>query len=269
LPYAPYKGNVAPMPTSFSIAALHINSYTALIALAALLGSFWALVQLRLRLTPATVSQIINALLLIGLGAILLGRAGYVLLHLDYFQEHTAEILSATAGPGYSEHAALVGALLGWALAQRLRLPLDAGSLIVLASLVGMAASLGCIPNGCAYGREVFWTNGSAWPWALRADWPDIYQVNNPRLPTQLFMAAGLLVLLIVVVSRRKRHGMGNGMLAAWLVWVALLDFGIQFLRADDMLVLGALRVQQWADIVLFTIAGLWLIGLRMHHKRV
>ncbi|MFW5773036.1 MAG: DNA-processing protein DprA, partial [Phototrophicaceae bacterium] len=53
-------------------------------------------------------------------GALLVGRAGHVLLHWRYFQDHTAEITRLRAG-GLDWHGAVLGALLALLIAARLR----------------------------------------------------------------------------------------------------------------------------------------------------
>jgi len=89
--------------------------------------------------------------------------------------------------------------------------------------LVGIGASIGCVPNGCGYGREVFWT-GDPLLWLLRVDWPDVMLVRNPRLPTQLFTVAWLMVCLMAVQRLRR---------PVWaIVMIAAGDWLIGFLRA-------------------------------------
>jgi prolipoprotein diacylglyceryltransferase len=132
----------------------------------------------------------------------------------------------------------------------------------VLFTLAGIGASVGCIPAGCAYGREVYWTDG--WLWSLRADWPDATLINNPRLPTQLCMALWLGVCLCIVWLARTRHwriAQGGWMLLSWVTLFALGDFIIQFARADAMPMLGPLRISQWADVAFVTgyVIELWI----------
>ncbi|HEY3342936.1 MAG TPA: prolipoprotein diacylglyceryl transferase family protein, partial [Anaerolineae bacterium] len=133
----------------------------------------------------------------------------------------------------------------------------------VLMTLAGAGASIGCIPAGCAYGREVFWTDG--WLWQLRVDWPDATLINNPRLPTQLFMLIWLLVCLLIIWvahTRHWRYSQGNRTLALWITLFAVGDFFIQFARADLMPVFGPLRAAQWADVAL-ALLGAGLLSLR------
>jgi prolipoprotein diacylglyceryltransferase len=259
-----------PMPDQISIGPFGIDSYTFCAGMGAILGIAWILAA-RLRNSaqdaPGAVSATLNGLLLVGIGSSVAGRLAYALIYLDYFRDHLAEIASA-ASPGYSGQAAILGGMAGWWLARRLRLPVADPGLVVLATLIGIGASLGCVPHGCAYGQEVFW-GGTSWieqlAWLLRVDWPDAYRISNPRLPIQLFLAGWLALCgVIALVPARRRQplspvsptrGIRLSPVALWLVLFAMGDFALQFARADPMPVVAGLRAAQWLDIVL------WLAG--------
>jgi prolipoprotein diacylglyceryltransferase len=245
------------MPIYLYLGTLALNTYTLCVALAALVGGAFTIWQARA--TWRTVAGALNALLVIGFGALLAGRLGYALLNAAYFAESPAQIISLSS-PGYWEHAALAGGLLGWVIARRLSWRISASALVALATLIGIGASVGCIPNGCAYGREVFWQDG--WGWDFRVDWADAYLINNPRLPTQLFMAGWLVIVSIVsYVLTRHREAPFIGI---WLIMFALGDFAIQSVRADAMLTLAGLRAPQWADMGLAACGTLILLAERI-----
>jgi phosphatidylglycerol:prolipoprotein diacylglycerol transferase len=255
------------MSSQIHIASIAVNSYTAYVVIAALLAAGWA--AWRASSSPGGRSAVLNGLLIIGAMSLALGRVGYGLLNLSYFQEHPAELIS-TASPGYSEHAVILGGLLGWALTQRLRQRVPATSLVLLATFIGIGASIGCVPNGCAYGREVFWTDGLLWQ--LRMDWPDAYTINNPRIPVQLLEAAWLLLcLLFALAAARTSAGARDGtILLLWTVLFALGDFVLQFLRADPAGIVMGLRIPQWADfaLCLITVAGLAIYNRKLVQSR-
>lgn len=249
------------MPSQVYLGSLAINSYTLCIALGALVGCAYTVWQARASWRQA--SQTLNALLIIGVSALVMGRAGYALLNISYFSERPTEIISLSS-PGYWEQAAIIGGLLGWALAQRVGWRISGSALIILATLIGAGASIGCIPHGCAYGREVFWTQG--WVWQFNVDWPDAYLLNNPRLPTQLFLAGWLVITLAVsLLAGRRREWL---VIWVWLIGFAIGDFAIQFLRADTSPLLGGgLRVPQCADIALAVCGTLGLLISRFRRS--
>ncbi len=276
------------MPTQIYIFSVGINTYTLCIGLALLAGMVVALWPLRA--SHERRSQALTGWLVIAGMTMAAGRAGYVLLHLDYFSEHVQEVISA-ASPGIWEHAAIVGAVVGWWIVRRVSRPVSGMALVVSAGLIGIGASLGCIPHGCAYGREVFWTEG--WTWALRADWPDAYTVNNPRLPTQVFMIIWLLSMILVIAVRKMRAMMRQGMstrngttyasslasydgvvfeatlIIAWVVLFAVGDFAIQFVRADVQPTINGWRWSQCADMVLLVASILSLIVVKIRLSTV
>ncbi|GIV84270.1 MAG: hypothetical protein KatS3mg052_1277 [Candidatus Roseilinea sp.] len=240
------------MPSQFiSVGPFALNVYTALLAAAALATSAWALHQTRDR-------RIIIGVFFVALFALAFGRIGYVALHWEYFRERTDQLFSLA---GLSEHGAVGGGTIGLILALRVARGMSPAFvrqwLPLALSLVGIAASIGCIPNGCAYGREVFWqTDGEHSPaWLLRADWPDAYSIHNPRWPTQAFMASWLAatgaswaVWTGLPANRRGCRSVSPAIRFAILCFAAG-DFLIQFFRGDPAPTLAGLRIYQWLDL--------------------
>jgi prolipoprotein diacylglyceryltransferase len=186
--------------------------------------------------------------------ALVVGRAGFVALHWPYFSEHPSEIASFA---GLSEHAAIAGAAMGYGLWAIRKQPIahSPWSLATALLLIAIAASLGCIPNGCAYGREVFWqTDGAgSLAWLLRADWPDATLTHNPRWPAQALLAGGLALGLAGLMGLwwRRRAGVGRWVLPAAVLWFVAVDFMVQSLRADPALMLANWRIFQGFDVML------------------
>ncbi len=241
-----------------SLGPLTLNLYPLLIALAVLvcvLIEYWRTKDARVFATA----------LFIGAIALVFGRAGYIALNWEYFREHANDIVSFG---GLSEHGAIVGGLIGYWLLTR-RVPLSEFSILNSQFSISVAASLGCIPNGCAYGREVFWqTDGAnSLAWLLRADWPDAYLVNNPRWPTQVLLAGWLLVSAALLFALTKRRGDTED--RASQVSLSVLSFGVgdflvQFLRGDAAIMVAGLRAYQWLDVLLMGLAlALYAVSAR------
>lgn len=237
------------LPQFISLGPLSVNIYTMLIGLGAALALGWMMWRTR-------DLNLLNTALIVGLCAWLAGRLGYLVLY-----------QAPDAAPGLQAHAALLGGWLAHAGIRRMRRsdlpPLPAWGLILLAGLIGVGASIGCIPNACGYGHEVFWTNGGdrTVGWALRVDWPDAYTISNPRWPTQGFAALGIMLLMGAVwVVRRK----ASAALPLWLAACAVADFGLQFLRADAMPLWLGLRAEQGLDGALLLIT----VGVMLQRRR-
>jgi len=235
------------LPQSISIAWITFNTQTFLIALATMTLCVAAWLPARDWRVPA------NAVVIAAF-ALLAGRAGFVALNWSYFSEHTNEIASLA---GISEHAAIVGGTIGYWLLARRKQPITnsqwAGVFALL--LAGIAASIGCISNGCAYGREVFWqTDGAgSLAWLLRVDWPDATLTRNPRWPAQALLAGwlalGIITALLTWLRGSKR--VAAIIMPVALLWFAAGDFIVQFVRGDGAWMLGTLRVFQWFDVML------------------
>ena len=251
------------MPPQFvSLGPFTLNTYTFLIALAALASLAWAWFYAR-------DAGIFAVALLLAFGALVGGRAVYVALHWDYFHEHAHEIVSLA---GLSEHGAILGGAIACYASRITHRPSPAQLSIfnsqfsILNSqffiLLAIAASIGCIPNGCAYGREVFWqTDGAdSLAWWLRADWPDAYLVNNPRWPTQAFMALWLAITGALMWAGACLRRAPLAFLPLLIVSFAIGDFLIQFLRGDSALMVAGLRIYQWFDLALALLAAVAII---------
>lgn len=263
-------------------------SYTAWVALFGLAGLGWVL--WRGCRSLADVADALAQVFFIGLAALVCGRIGYALLNLDFFAQKPGAVWSASY-PGLAEQTALLGACVAWRvfavqprrLANKIvegknfmRQParLSEASFILLAALVGIGASVGCMQAGCAYGREVFWQDGAnSIGWLLRADLPDAYSIPNPRWPTQAMMAVGLSLEagLLGFGMARNAAFEKSGFLTVTLFCALFLagDFLIQFLRADPGgEVMFGLRGSQWLDVAS---AGLVLLAcfvtMRLAHK--
>ena len=160
-------------------------------------------------------ARLLDLHLVLAAVAVLAGRIGYVAANSAYFAAHVSEIVDFAGVPGLHAQSALAGAAVGGLLMRQLR----AAAFAIC--LVGVAASLGCIPQGCGAGCEVFWTDGML-PWLLRVDWPDATLMRNPRLPTQIFTAIWLAACAALAMRR-----------PVWALAVAALgDRLISLLRA-------------------------------------
>ncbi|MCS6774530.1 MAG: prolipoprotein diacylglyceryl transferase, partial [Thermoflexales bacterium] len=207
-----------------------------------LVASAVALCVLWLYRLDATYKSLLGVIAL-ALSSLVAGQLGYWALHWDALRE-------GALPKGLSEHTAILGAWLCYRLMRRW-LPAHLGaSLWTVIGLVGAAACLGCIPNGCGFGREVSWqTEGEqALAWQLHVDWPDMTLTHAPRLPTQALLAGWLALGTLLSRLRPTAEGAEIG-----IAWFATGDFLVQFLRGDDIPVWGDLRLYQWLDLVMLT----------------
>jgi prolipoprotein diacylglyceryltransferase len=219
----------------------------------------------------------VNAGLWTLFGALVGGRAGFVVANWPYFQAQPAESLQVSLG-GLSWPGALAGALAALGLyagitAQSLGVLAD--DLLPLAATLTVSAWLGCWLDGCAYGplANVWWGLPARDEWGRLA----------LRWPTQLLgalLALGWfwLLELRIVYGRGIRADASShppsrttkaGRMATW----GLLGFSVQmaalsFLRADPAPHWQALRLDTWAALAFTGLAGLALIVMaKIDHR--
>ncbi|MEK7475119.1 MAG: prolipoprotein diacylglyceryl transferase [Candidatus Coatesbacteria bacterium] len=112
---------------------------------------------------------------------------------------------------------------------------------------------LGCFLNGCCYGRPAAW--GMVFP--SLGD-------SLPRIPTQLFEAAGAVAIGVglhfVPPPPTNRRGR---ILGLFLIAYAFLRFGMEALRDDPRgAFVSGLSPSQWLSVVGLAI-GIWLVARR------
>lgn len=226
--------------------------YRLILAFGCLLGAGLAMARGRRR--GHSLATMLDAALGVALGGLLLGRGVYVARNWAYFEDHLVEGARLWRG-GLSAPGVILGAGIGLLILCRWR-RIDPRPILDAmapgAALVSLAAWLACLVVGCAWGIEVWPDQGLLWH--LRAELPDLYGVEAPRLPIQvagMAWSAGLLVLTLLIEGKCSPFPL-------WLTLHAAGDFGWWFLRGDVVPVIGGLGVGQLVDLALL------LLGLTL-----
>ena len=131
--------------------------------------------------------------------------------------------------------------------------------------LPGVAAAqalgrVGCFLAGCCYGKPTASRFGVVFPQGSFAP------AGIPLWPTQLFSAAGdlLLCLFLLYIDRRPHR---EGHLAVWyLLLYGVGRFAVEFLRNDVRGSVGALSASQFLS--LFSAAGALLLSALLRRRR-
>jgi phosphatidylglycerol:prolipoprotein diacylglycerol transferase len=194
-------------------------------------------------------------------GGLVGARAGFVLVHLDYFASRPAETLWFWQG-GLSWVGGAIGAcasLLIFALASRQSLWPVADALALPTALMALAGWGGCLLEGCAYGRR-------AEPGPLTLVSTDMLGWTMPRYPTQ---AAGMIYSLLVVAlifwlgGRRKPSGL---LACLGLTLVAAGALALAFTRGDPVASISGLRLDGVGAAAVL-LPALILLGARAFHR--
>lgn len=215
-------------PIAFYLGSLPIHSYGVMIALAFLAGLWTAT---RRGATVGLAREDIGDITLwIMVGAIIGARVVYVI---TYWQDEfvggpITEIFMIQHG-GLVYYGGLIGASFAGALAIRWKkLPLwkTADVLAPSIALGSVFGRIGCLLNGCCYGRAC------SLPWAIRFP-ADHTTGGEPVHPTQLY-DAGLNLLLYGFLAWLFRHKKFDGQVfATYLLCYALTRSTVELFRGD------------------------------------
>lgn len=228
---------------------------------AAMLASF----GLGLRRSGIRFAALLDVCLAAFAGGVFGARVVHVLLNWAYFSENLAEALHPSAG-GLDWHGAVIGGLLGLALAARWR-RLSARALLEAFAptlpLLAFGGWLGCWAAACGYGAEV--DTLAHYPAFAAIETGDVYGIVAPRYNTQGFGMALALALLGVWALLQWRGWLAGRRFWALLALLGAGMFAIGFWRGDAVPMLAGLRADQWLDLGVFAVSvGLTLFSRGM-----
>lgn len=229
-------------PVAVTLLGIPIRWYGLLLVVAAAVAIWLAQREgRRHEIDPAVVS---DGVIWVGGAALVGGRLLYVVQNeLGSLAEHPTHIFMVWMG-GLSFYGGLVGALLALVVfARRRHLPLLAVlDVAAPAAAIGQAIGhLGCLIGGDSYGIP------TDLPWAVVYRNPGAMAPQGiPLHPTQAYEAILLGLLFVGLWVGRKRLGrLGDGAVAAaYLFGLAVIRFGLFFLRDEPAVLLGLKTAQ-------------------------
>jgi phosphatidylglycerol:prolipoprotein diacylglycerol transferase len=194
-------------------------------------------------------------------GAIVGGRIGYVLIHLDYYAAHPSAIVDPGQGSLELSLATIGGTITGLVVAYGLRAPLlrwlDVAAIPMLLGLGLGKLAMALSADGQGVPSDAPWATAYAGlgPWGSLA--PEV-----PSHPAQIYEGTLILlagaVLVILFVTGRFHAQDGRAFLAALSGW-GVVRLGVAFVWRDPT-ILGPLRAAQL--IALAVAAGSLLLLL-------
>jgi len=194
-------------------------------------------------------------------GAVVGGRLGYVLIHLDYYQANPGLVADPASGGLTLTGAVVLGSLTGAFVARLLEEPL--GRWLNVAA-VGLVLGLGLgklaeVLGGSGQGILASTT------WATAYLGPGPWGVLGPELPAhpaQVYEAIGALVVLLGVLVLGRfgpvRRGDGRRFLVALGGWAIVRLVVASFWR--DAVVAGPFRAEQLMDLVVLAASLVLLV---------
>jgi phosphatidylglycerol:prolipoprotein diacylglycerol transferase len=237
-------------PILFRIGSFEITSFGLLVGIAALVGMWLFGRELARSGLPA---DAVNA----AAGGVVGGLVGAKLLWTVEFagEQPVADLLFSRGGLSWFG-GAIGGVATGLWLLRRRRVPLLRGFAAATPALAfGHAIGrIGCFLVGDDYGRP------TTLPWAVAFP-QGLPPTTVPVHPTQLYEAAALAILGVLLLRWRRAGTADAIVLGRYLVGAGLIRFGIEFVRVN-LRVLGPFTIAHLLSLALIA-AGTILLARR------
>jgi phosphatidylglycerol---prolipoprotein diacylglyceryl transferase len=217
-------------PVLFEIRGFEIRSYGLLIAIGIIAGVYLAEKEIRRKGFPA---GLMLEFIPYGIASgIVFSRIVYVLTHIEYFIGNPLRALNLRTG-GLSYFGALAGGIIASIIFLKIRKFkfLDFAD----CSAVGLPVSMffgriGCFLNGCCHGVP------SSAPWAVNYTSPrSSAPLNIPLHPSQLYEAAGNLIIFIILLHLRKKKYPSGFLFFSFLLLYSIIRLFLEKYRADTL----------------------------------
>jgi phosphatidylglycerol---prolipoprotein diacylglyceryl transferase len=217
-------------PIAFQLGSLTIHSYGVMVALGFLAG-LWTASRRALR-EGVTAEKIIDLGPWLIIGAILGARTLYVV---SYWQESFAGRPIMDVFKVWNGGLVYYGGLVGASLASMVYVRLKGLRLWTIADIIAPSIALGsvfgrigCLLNGCCYGRPC------SLPWAIRfpADNP-LHPPTYPVHPTEVYDALLNLCLYAGLAWLYRRKKFNGQVFGVYLVGYAVLRSFVELFRGD------------------------------------
>lgn len=229
-------------PIFFEIGPLTIHFYGVMLALAFVVGIWFATQQARREKVLA--SAILDFSLVVLVSGIIGARVLFVLLNFDYYSQHPLEMIMFWQGGLVYYGGIILGVLCGILFLRVRRLNTWKVIDICAPSLaLGQAIGrIGCFLNSCCFGKPTDLPWGIKFPSGSMASYEQFSQgliqsVNEyslPVHPTQLYSSLNALIIFIILVLLNRKKRFNGELFWLYLLLYAITRFGIEFLRGDD-----------------------------------
>ena len=265
-------------PDLISIGPLHIKTYGCCMALGFLAA--WQVIAWLCRRTGRASEPLSSLLMALMVSGVLGSRIAYVIEHWkSEFAANPMSVVRIDQG-GLMFYGGLILALayfFCWCYFRKEAvLPLSDmfATVIPLGHAFGR---IGCFFYGCCYGRlsqsacAVAFPRGSpAWYEQLHAQQiPFTSSASLPVLPTQLFEAAAVFALFMVllVLYRRYAESRPGLITGCYFAGYAFIRFGLEYLRGDPRAAIGPFSISQTISLILL-FGGFSLMAVAFSRKK-
>ncbi|MFA5356606.1 MAG: prolipoprotein diacylglyceryl transferase [Candidatus Omnitrophota bacterium] len=241
-------------PEICKIGPITIYSYGLLMAAAFLISSALAVQQAKRKgFDPESIFNLSFIAFICGVAG---ARILYVAENAPYYLKNPLEIFMLQRG-GLSWYGGLIiGALCGVIFLKKKKLSIY-GILDLIVPFVALGQAIGrvgCLLNGCCYGKV-----------SRFGIYFNIY--DSVLIPTQIYSSLALLLIFIILRRLQERPHSRGAVFFTYLVLYSAQRFFIEFLRADNQIIIFGLTLFQLISIAIFLSAGYKLISMRRPGK--
>jgi phosphatidylglycerol:prolipoprotein diacylglycerol transferase len=246
-------------PELFSIGPLTVHAYGFFLAIAFIAGMLVSYWYLRRKFMDAYV--VFELVLAAAIGGIIGARAFYVVGHWSEFSSSWGNIFKFWNVEGLVFYGGLILGILAAVVVVKLRglsigVVLDSGGLAVPLALA--IARVGCLLNGCCYGKS------SGLKWAITFPMKtqiDMGMPTNPLHPTQIYELLMDLFIFFLLLSIYKRFKYRGELMIAFIMLYSVARFINEFFRYHTSS--NANLFFQLLSLAIFFLAALALIFRR------
>lgn len=224
-------------PELFTIFGITVYSYGLLVAIGFFAGMTY--ITKYSDNIPVKKDQMYDFLFYLIVVSIIGARLLYVLVNIDSFIQHPSDVIKVWQG-GLIFYGGFIAAVL-YALIyckyKKINIKRLADVFAPALALGHSFGRIGCLLSGCCYGKETHC----------------LIAVNN-RYPTQIFEAAGNLIIFFILHKLYKKSHKDGHVFLLYLIFYSVLRFSIEFFRGDDRgsFFLGLSPAQNISIVILF-----------------
>ncbi|MCX5700928.1 MAG: prolipoprotein diacylglyceryl transferase [Candidatus Omnitrophica bacterium] len=233
-------------PEICKLGPVTVYSYGLMLVIAFVVSTFLAAAQAkREKIDPEI---IFNLSFTIFISGIIGARIFYVLDNLNYYLKAPLEIIMLQKGGLAWFGGLILGSICGILYIKRKNLPVYK-IIDLFAPFVAFGQAIGrigCFLNGCCYGKE------------------SAFGIYSPAqgavlIPSQLYSALILVVIFVILRIMQVRPHKNGEIFFAYLFFYSIKRFFVEYLRADNPVIIFGLTLFQILSIAVFILAAIYL----------
>ena len=231
-----------------------LYSYGLFVALAFLVGT--VMITKDAKKIGISQDKSLDAIVIVLICALLGGRLLFVAINWKDYLYDPLRVLKFYEGGLAFQGALITAVLAGCIVAHIKKIPFWKGAdlmapYIALGQAIGR---IGCLLNGCCYGRVTHCGLGMVFP-----------QESFMRVPVQVYSSLGLLCIFVALIFLAARKGFDGRVFAVYLISYSVFRFFMDFLRGDELVSFAGVYLSQWICVGLL-VCG---VGIYVGRRRV